>query len=117
MTRKRKRDDKREGGPAKGGMFAEMLAVVRKIPSGRVATYGQVARAAGFPGAARQVVWALHSASAAALPWHRVVGSGGRVLLGGDAGVEQRRRLRSERVRFSDDKVPMKRYQVPWEST
>ena len=90
-----------------------MLAVVRKIPSGHVATYGQVARAAGFPGAARQVVWALRSAPALVLPWHRVVGSGGRILLGGDAGIEQQRRLRREGVKLADGKVPMDRYQVP----
>jgi len=92
-------------------MFEQMLAVVRAIPRGHVATYGQVARAAGFPGAARQVTWALRSA--AELPWHRVVGSGGRILLGGEAGAEQARRLRKEGVRVIDGRVAMDRHQVP----
>ena len=50
----------------------KIMQRVRQIPRGRVATYGEVARAAGFPGAARQVAWALHSAGGG-LPWHRVV--------------------------------------------
>ena len=92
-------------------MFDRMLEVVGAIPRGRVATYGQVAEAAGYPGAARQVVWALRTAHA--LPWHRVVGSGGRVLLPGQAGAEQRRRLRRERVRFVGGRVAMDRHQLP----
>jgi methylated-DNA-protein-cysteine methyltransferase-like protein len=80
------------------GMFRAVRAVVRKIPKGKVATYGHVADAAGFPGAARQVAWALRSASG--LPWHRVVGAGGRILLTGVPGMEQRTRLRAEGVAF-----------------
>ncbi len=58
-------------------MLSRLRAMVRKIPRGRVSTYGEVARAAGFPGAARQVAWALHSSRG--LPWQRVVGAGGRI--------------------------------------
>jgi len=72
-------------------MFAALQKFVRKIPRGKVATYGEVARAAGYPGAARQVVWALRAAKG--LPWHRVVGARGRILLPGEAGLEQRLRL------------------------
>jgi methylated-DNA-protein-cysteine methyltransferase-like protein len=93
-------------------MFARILAAVRKIPRGKVATYGQVARAAGFPGAARQVVWALHSSHG--LPWQRVVGSRGRILLGGEAGFEQRLRLQTEGVSFAGDRVRMEQHQVSW---
>jgi methylated-DNA-protein-cysteine methyltransferase-like protein len=93
-------------------MFARILATVRKIPRGKVATYGQVARAAGFPGAARQVVWALHSSHG--LPWQRVVGSRGRILLGGEAGFEQRLRLQTEGVSFAGDRVRMEQHQVSW---
>jgi len=79
-------------------MFAALQKFVRKIPRGKVATYGEVARAAGYPGAARQVVWALRAAKG--LPWHRVVGARGRILLPGEAGLEQRLRLQSEGVEF-----------------
>ena len=76
-----------------------MLAQVRRVPRGKVATYGDVAYAAGFPGAARQVAWALHSSSHG-LPWHRIVGAGGKILLTGEMGFEQRLRLEHEGVKF-----------------
>jgi methylated-DNA-protein-cysteine methyltransferase related protein len=86
-------------------MFPAILKQVRRIPRGKVATYGDVAYAAGFPGSARQVVWALRSANG--LPWHRVVGSGGKILLPGEAGFEQRMRLQAEGVRFTGLKIAM----------
>ncbi|HET7184680.1 MAG TPA: MGMT family protein, partial [Terriglobales bacterium] len=87
------------------GMFAKILRQVRRIPRGKVATYGDVAYAAGFPGAARQVVWALHSSSG--LPWQRVVGAGGKILLTGEAAMEQRFRLENEGVHFVGLRVDM----------
>ena len=86
-------------------MFQAILAQVRRIPRGKVATYGDVAYAAGFPGAARQVVWALHSTNG--LPWHRVVGAGGQIRLTGEHGFEQRMRLQSEGVQFHGQRVAM----------
>jgi methylated-DNA-protein-cysteine methyltransferase related protein len=90
-------------------MLSRLRAQVRKIPRGRVSTYGEVARGAGFPGAARQVAWALHSSRG--LPWQRVVGAGGRILLRGEAALEQRLRLEAEGVRFQGARVPMKQYE------
>jgi methylated-DNA-protein-cysteine methyltransferase related protein len=90
-------------------MLEILRDTVRKIPKGKVATYGEVARAAGFPGRARQVVWALR-APARALPWHRVVGSGGKILLPGESGLEQRLRLEAEGVKFRSGLVWMERY-------
>ena len=90
-------------------MFAHIRAAVLKIPRGKVATYGAVARAAGFPGAARQVVWALRASSG--LPWHRVLAAGGRIALPGEAGFEQRMRLESEGVAFSGARVRMQEYE------
>jgi methylated-DNA-protein-cysteine methyltransferase-like protein len=87
-------------------MRARILATIRKIPRGKVSTYGAIARAAGFPGAARQVVWTLHSSFG--LAWHRVVGAGGEIKLRGDSGIEQRLRLESEGVAFRGRKVDMK---------
>ena len=92
---------------AAGSMFRAMLACVRRIPRGKVATYGDIAYAAGFPGAARQAAWALH-ASPPGLPWHRVVGAGGKILLTGEFGLEQRLRLQAENVRFLGLRVDMK---------
>ena len=90
-------------------MFPRMLRVVARIPRGKVATYGDVAYIAGYPGSSRQVVWALRSASG--VPWHRVVGSGGKILLPGENGMEQRFRLEAEGVRFSGLRVDMDEHQ------
>jgi methylated-DNA-protein-cysteine methyltransferase related protein len=75
--------------------------VVCTIPRGRVATYGAVARAAGLPGRARQAGRALRLAPPGLhLPWHRVVGAGGRIVFpaGSPQLREQARRLRAEGV-------------------
>ena len=90
-------------------MFARIRATILKIPRGRVASYGAIARAAGFPGAARQVVWALRQSRG--LPWHRVVAAGGRIALPGEAGFEQRLRLEAEGVQFSGSRVRMAEFE------
>lgn len=68
-------------------------------------TYGQVAAAVGFPGAARLTVWALQGGKG--LPWHRVVGADGRVALTGEQGQEQRLLLKIEGVTFRGGRVRM----------
>ncbi len=93
-------------------MFERIRRTIRQIPRGKVATYGQVARAAGHPGAARQVVWALHASGS--LPWHRVVGAGGRILLQGESGFEQRLRLENEGVSFAGSRIRMDLHQHQW---
>ncbi|MGB6404879.1 MAG: MGMT family protein [Candidatus Sulfotelmatobacter sp.] len=80
--------------------------VIRRIPKGKVSTYGAIARAAGLPGAARQVAKVLHRSFG--LPWHRVLGAGGEIKLRGDSAIEQRLRLEAEGVRFRGRKVDMK---------
>ena len=103
---------KKKNKPAKGkssGMFARIGVKVRKIPRGKVATYGAVARAAGYPGASRQVVWALRALDG--LPWHRVLGAGGKILLPGENGMEQRLRLEMEGVTFVNGKAAMKTHE------
>ena len=87
-------------------MFSLILRQVRRIPPGKVATYGDVAYAAGFPGSSRQVSWALHGSRG--VPWQRVVGAGGKILLTGEAGFEQRMRLESEGVKFHGLRIDMK---------
>jgi methylated-DNA-protein-cysteine methyltransferase related protein len=90
-------------------VFPKIHAIVLKIPKGKVATYGQVAAAAGFPGAARQVVWALRSVRG--LPWHRVLGAGGKIRLPGESGFEQKMRLQNEGVAFVGERVRMDLHQ------
>src|SRR5262250_3459876 len=90
-------------------MRERIRAIVRKIPRGKVSTYGAVARAAGFPGAARQVVRALQNSYG--LPWQRVVAAGGRIALPGEKGLEQRFRLEAEGVKFSGKRVRMKEFE------
>ncbi len=86
-------------------MFPAMLHTVMRIPRGKVATYGDVAYISGYPGSSRQVVWALRSGKG--VPWHRVVGAGGKILLPAEGGMEQRFRLESEGVQFLGLRVDM----------
>ena len=83
---------------------ARIHAVVRRIPRGRVATYGQVAALAGLPRQARLVGYALHALpDSTTVPWHRVVNAQGRVSArsaGAGADVVQRLRLEREGVTF-----------------
>jgi methylated-DNA-protein-cysteine methyltransferase related protein len=86
-----------------------MWDVVAIIPRGRVRTYGDVARAAGYPGRARQAGYALRVMPGDMhLPWHRVVGAGGRIVFPKLSSHyrEQSRRLRSEGVAVKDGRVP-----------
>lgn len=86
-----------------------MWDVVAIIPRGRVRTYGDVARAAGYPGRARQAGYALRvMPEDMHLPWHRVVGAGGRIVFPKLSSHyrEQSRRLRSEGVAVKDGRVP-----------
>ena len=87
-------------------MDARILSTIRKIPRGKVSTYGAIARAAGYPGAVRQVVGALRRSFD--LPWQRVLGAGGEIKLRGDSAIEQRLRLESEGVTFRRRRVNMK---------
>lgn len=89
-------------------MFRAFIAQIRRIPRGKVASYGDIAYAAGYPGAARQVAWALHSSRG--LPWHRVIGADGKILCTGELGFEQRMLLQAEGVAFSGLRVRMDEY-------
>lgn len=93
---------RRRPGPAGENAALEAIRhAVCTIPRGRVSTYGGVARAAGLPGRARQAGLALRTADEGLhLPWHRVVGAGGRIVFprNSRAHREQARRLRAEGV-------------------
>ena len=95
-------------------LYDRFYAVVRRIPRGRVASYGQVAELAGLPGRARQVGYALRALPAdTVLPWHRVVDARGRLSPRADPdGIRyQRYLLEKERVEFGeDDRIPLERF-------
>lgn len=84
-----------------------ILAAVRAIPAGRVASYGEVARRAGLPRRARLVARVLAQNEDPDLPWHRVVRADGRIAFppGSRGSREQGRRLRAEGVRVDKGRV------------
>jgi methylated-DNA-protein-cysteine methyltransferase-like protein len=105
-------------GPAPDGSWSRIYAVVRRIPRGTVATYGQVAELAGLPRQARLVGYALRGVGrASTVPWHRVVNAQGRVSArsGDPSGtVEQRLLLEAEGVTFGPGgRLRLERYR--WE--
>jgi len=95
-----------------------IYAVVKRIPRGRVATYGQVATLAGLDGHARQVGYALHDLPPQSnVPWHRVINARGEISArsAGDSHELQRMLLEAEGVDFSlDGRVELKKYR--WKS-
>ncbi len=86
-----------------GGFFDQVYAVVRRIPAGRITSYGHVAALCGKPRAARTVGWALHGLpDGSDVPWHRVVNARGGISIAkvGLPPEFQRALLESEGVRF-----------------
>jgi methylated-DNA-protein-cysteine methyltransferase related protein len=97
-----------------------ILAAVRKIPRGRVSTYGDIADVAGLPRRARLVGTVLRqSPPSRNLPWFRVINSGGRISfpVGSDAHATQRGKLEAEGVVFIGGRVDLKRYGWPQRET
>ena len=103
-------------GAVKSSSYQRIWSVVRRIPRGRVATYGQVARVAGLPRQARLVGYALNALQdegAKKIPWQRVINAQGKVSPRAFAGSEavQRKLLEREGVRFdSRDRVDLARF-------
>lgn len=102
--------------------FDRIWSIVSRIPRGRVATYGQVARMAGLSRGARTAGWALHALpdglriAGRAVPWHRVINAGGRISPRGGEGenlavLRQRARLRREGIRIgANGRIDLERY-------
>lgn len=101
----------RDPKPAPSGVFRAIWKTVTRIPRGRVATYGQIARMSGMPGGARTVGWAMHAVPPGArvggrpVPWHRVINARGTISPrpatgAGEGPAGQERRLRKEGVVF-----------------
>ncbi len=97
-------------------LYRRIYEVVRRIPVGRVATYGQVARWAGYPGYARQVGYALYRLlpQDSDVPWQRVINAQGRISyspLRYGSDDHQRALLEAEGIEFDDqDRIDLKRY-------
>jgi len=85
--------------------FQRVKHIIKRIPKGRVATYGQIAELAGNHHAARQVAWILHSSSEKeSLPWHRVINSQGQIALKPNYGYEvQKALLKKESIESDED--------------
>jgi methylated-DNA-protein-cysteine methyltransferase-like protein len=95
-------------------MTQEIIKIIKSIPRGKVATDGQIARLAGYPNGARQVVRILHTCTEKYdLPWHRVINAKGEIALSIYNGAdEQKARLETEGIVFSEEfKVDLKQYQ------
>ena len=92
-----------------------ILAAVRRIPRGKVCTYGDVAEVAGLPRRARLVGTVLRQTSGRGLPWYRVINAGGRISfpVGSDAYARQRHKLEAEGVVFAGGRVDLRHYGWP----
>jgi len=104
----------REGNEHYAPFTSRAIAVIRAIPVGKVASYGQVAALAGSPNGARQIVRILHALSVRErLPWHRVIGGRGAIALPEGGGrEEQAAALKAEGVRVdAQGRIDMSRHQ------
>lgn len=91
-----------------------VFSIIRTIPRGRVATYGQIARLADMPNGARAVGHALkHLPVNTCLPWHRVVNTGGRISLPQESPNYRRQtqRLRKEGIEIYQDRISLDKFQ------
>jgi methylated-DNA-protein-cysteine methyltransferase-like protein len=94
--------------------YESFYRLIKKIPRGRVATYGQIARLAGVPGNARQMGYALAVLSQKDVPWHRVVNAQGRISARAHPFAEdrQRRLLEKEKILFNrNNQIALSRFQ------
>jgi methylated-DNA-protein-cysteine methyltransferase-like protein len=86
-----------------------LYRLVKTIPRGRVATYGQVARLIKLRGGARAAGRAMAQCPAGrGIPWHRVLGAGGRILIREPVAQLQRQLLESEGVRLTERRVDLR---------
>jgi methylated-DNA-protein-cysteine methyltransferase-like protein len=94
-------------------LSGRVIEIVKSIPRGKVATYGQIARLAGHRRGARLVSYLLHSLSEKHnLPWHRVINRDGKISLKPGYGYElQRQMLKNEGIVFqSGDTIDLNKY-------
>lgn len=107
MSKKAAAEDR---GISKSG-WAHVYALVKRIPRARVITYGDLARRLRLPGGARTAGRAMAGCpSGHGIPWHRVVGGQGRLLIREPVAALQRRLLESEGVQFLGGRVDFERH-------
>lgn len=89
-----------------------VVKIILSIPKGRVMSYGQIARCAGNPRAARQVARVLHSLSEKhGLPWHRVVNAKGEIVIKEEnSKITQHDLLKGEGVPIINNRIPLQEY-------
>jgi len=81
-----------------------LYALLMALPSGKLCTYGQLAKRSGYPNHARHVGKTLSKLpKESKIPWHRVVNSQGKLSLSGDRFVKQKQRLESEGIAINDN--------------
>ena len=91
--------------------WAPVYSVVKQIPRGRVTTYGALAKALKLRGGARTAGRAMAATpSGKGIPWHRVVGDRGKLLIPEPYGSLQRKMLQSEGVQLLEFRVDLKKY-------
>ena len=94
--------------------WERVYRLVKKIPRGRVTTYGELARALRLRGGARAAGYAMAACpSGRGIPWHRVVGAGGRLIIPEPYASLQRRLLETEGVTIEGRRIDMQRYAWP----
>jgi len=98
---------------AEKSLYEKIYDMVKRIPKGKVATYGQIARLCGIPEHSRLIGYALHNLKPnSGVPWHRVINSKGMISLprsGGDYD-RQKKILEKEGVQFIRDKIDLSKY-------
>ena len=95
-------------------LFQRIFTIVKEIPKGYIATYGQVANLAGLPGYARVVGQTLNKLPKdTQLPWHRVISASGKIIVSEDSksSLEQKQRLLNEGITFTKTRINLKEYQ------
>jgi methylated-DNA-protein-cysteine methyltransferase related protein len=91
----------------------KVIRLIRSIPRGKVASYGQIAKLAGKPHGSRGVAWILHSSShAQSLPWQRVINSKGCISFPADSRqfARQKQLLENEGVEFTGGKIDLRKF-------
>lgn len=100
---------------AQSAFATKVIELILKVPKGKVATYGQIAKLAGKPQGSRGVSWILHSSSKAyKLPWQRILNSQGKISfpVGSAEFTKQKRLLVSEGIKFDEqNQIDLKTYQ------
>ncbi len=111
LSRKLVRQITKESARPSGLRDAAIRRMILSIPKGKVATYGQVAAAAGYPLYHRAVARLLRTDPPGSLPWQRVIGAGGELKTRFESAAEQRLRLQMEGVQFRGRRVDLDAHQ------